>query len=407
MNPQDPADGRLPNPLNDTATAALAVAAPVALALAIVALAGVPRPFDVVVIAVGVATAVWATLRYVVQPLRERAERERSHAEAAAFELLDERAMVDIHEQLDHKLRNADSEPAALRHGLTAVAALSPGTEVSLLLSLTDQPKVGWRIRLADGAVEGAEQVPNRPSCGALRSGRTLVLATSSGLNACEHLKGSEGDVSSVCVPLFIGDHLLGSVSVEGPAGEPPDARTVGQLEWAVERVGRRIAEHRLQRQTESGERSDPATGLPSAAAFRVRLGELVRSFVPFCVAVIEPDEPLGGTDDLRVVGSVLTSTLRPDDFVCRLDDRRLAAVLTQCSGDQAVAAIGRVRTALAEAGANAGRDAATASTGLAESYRISSLEAMIDQALDACARASQQGGDRVVVAGAEQPSGL
>ncbi len=395
-----------------SATTAMTVAGPAVVAGAVVVVAELSGPVELVVIALGVAAALWATLHLVVSPLVAQIASARRTALDAEAELIAERSTADVRERLERALRVSESEPTTLRTGLRAVAELAPDTDVSLLLNLPDEPRVGWRIQLADGALETAQQVPDRPSCAALSSGRTAVSRSSAGLDACAHLHAPDLEVSSICVPLRLGERLLGSVCVQGPAGELPDQRTIDHLEWAVDRMGVRAAEQRLQRGPSTHAPVDPVTGLPGTSALRTHLRDLVRSLIPFCVAVIEPDGSFDAgaatgvdhqsrfDDDLRLLGDVLCATLRPDDLVCRLGGQRLAAVLTQCSADQATSALERARESMVLTVAEVGGAPVTTSAGVVESHRVSSLEELIDEATAACHRAGEQGGNRVMVAG-------
>lgn len=411
MNLDTSSSAAAPSPTTPASLAALTVAGPAVVAGAIVVVGELSGPVELAVIAVGVATALWATLQFVVRPLVAQVTAARRGALEAEVELLAERATSDVRERLERALHVSESEPTTLRTGLRAVAELVPDSDVSLLLNLPDEPRVGWRIRLADGALETAEPVPDRPSCAALSSGRTAVSRSSAGLDACGHLHDPDLEVSSICVPLRLGERLLGSVCVQGPPGELPDRRMVGHVEWAVDRMGVRAAEQRLQRGPARNGPTDPVTGLPGASTLRTHLRDLVRSLIPFCVAVIEPDEPfdqgeeLGvdhqarADDDLRLLGDVLCATLRPDDVICRLDGQRLAAVLTQCSADQATSALERARESMVLTVAEVGGAPVTTSAGVVESHRVTSLEELIDEATDACHRAGEQGGNRVLVA--------
>jgi len=401
----------VPSSATAASITALTVAGPAVVAGAVVVTADLSGPAELAVIAAGVTAALWTTLQFVVRPLVAQVSSERRSALEAEVALLGERSTADVRERLDRALHVSESEPTTLRTGLRAVAELVPDTDVSLLLNLPDEPRVGWRIRLADGALETAAPVPDRPSCVALSSGRTTVSRSSAGLDACGHLQDPDLEVSSICVPLRLGERLLGSVCVQGPPGELPDARTVDHVEWAVGRMGVRAAEQRLQRGPSTRGPADPVTGLPGTSTLRTHLRDLVRSLIPFCVAVIEPDEPFRDVeelgrdhrahvdDDLRLLGDVLCATLRPDDLVCRLDGQRLAAVLSQCSADQATSALERARESMVLTVAEVGGAPVTTSAGVVESHRVTSLEELIDEATDACHRAGEQGGNRVLVA--------
>jgi diguanylate cyclase (GGDEF)-like protein len=151
----------------------------------------------------------------------------------------------------------------------------------------------------------------------------------------------------------------------------------------------------------------DPVTGLPTEPALRGRLRDLVRSLTPFSVAVVRLDgeeayrtEHGAGVDDaLRLLAGMLTTTLRPDDVVCRLDGARFAAVLERCTADQASAAMERVRESLVLALTLDDVAHFTCSAGIVESHRATSLDETVALADAACDVALLRGGNRVSLA--------
>jgi diguanylate cyclase (GGDEF)-like protein len=398
-------------PVADPARVAAVVAGPPLLCAAVVVVAEWADPVELAVLAAGAAGSVAATLRWVVAPLLARERRARRDAVDAELALFAARAESDFRRRLERALRVSESEPATLRTGLRAVAELLPDHDVALLLNVPDEPRVGWTIRLADGALAPAAPIPGTPACAALSEGRTATSDHSGRLDACAHLHAAADEVSSVCVPLRLGERLLGSVCAQGAPGERLDPDTLSLLEWTVERIGVRAAEQRLQRGTPPPGPLDPLTGLPGRVTLQHHLRDLVRSLEPFCVAVVDLDdpatlEPRGAGDDARcLLSEVLCGTLRPDDLVCRLDDARFAAVLRQCSGTQALAALERARESLVLALAETELPPFSCSAGVVESHRATSLEELVELAADACAQAHARGGNRVVVATEDEPA--
>ena len=412
-------------PLRPGPALALA-AAPVAVAA--VAVAGGGAALVVGLAALAAVAAVLLTRQLVALPLLRRAlDAERDTAERQ-LELADERAELRRRDQLERALRGANDEPAALRAGLRALAQLDPDAEVSLLLGLPDDARVGWSVRLDDGELTEAEPVPGTPGCAALVERDAVITTTSAAVDACGHLEDPHVEVTALCAPLRVGDTVLGTMCLQRPAGESPDARLVERARWVVDHTGRRVAEQRAALGPSHAGPLDPTTGLPGETALRRQLRDLVRGLTPFCVAVIQPDGSLGTSgsaavpgemarhpaaaglaaapeaagvhrsteESIGVLADAVCSTLRPDDLVCRTEGDRLVAVLPGCSGDQAVAALERTRETLALAFAEAELSPITCSTGIAESHRATSLDQLVELATRASLDAAQAGGNRV-----------
>lgn len=385
-----------------------AVAAAPLLAAALIVVLDLPAAADFVVMAVGVAVAVVLTRALVVRPLLDAVVRTNLDRAALEVVLHEERADRDFRDRLERALQLTPAEPATLCTGLRAVAEILPEADVSLLLNVPGEPRVGWEVRLVDGSLEPAVPLEGTPTCGALAGSTTVVAASSNALDACAHLHDPGVEVSATCIPLRLGDTTLGSVCITNAPGETPDHRTLELAEWAVERTGVRVSEQRLQRGPSRAGRPDPVTSLPGPAALRHQLRDLVRTLSPFCVAVISIDEfdqlryqhgDAEADDALRIAADVLCTTLRPDDLVCRLDGPRFAVVLAECTAGQATAALERVRESLALLLAAEGDPPFTCSAGIVESHRATSLEQILELAGEACVSSHDAGGNRVTLA--------
>lgn len=398
-------------PAADPARVVAAVAAAPLAAAAVCVLLGLePVPAGAVV-ALGVLIAVVVTLRSVVAPLIAEVRAARAVAVAAEIEVVAQHAERDFRERLERALEHTDAEPTTLRTGLRAIAELVPDAEISLLLNVPDEPRIGWSVRLSGGALDAAVAVPSMPTCSALTSGETAVTRSSSALDACAHLHDPGLDVAATCVPLRLGDRMLGSVCIVDAPGDALTPELRRRVEWVVDRTGARVAEQRRVNGPVLRARTDPLTGLPGASALQHHLRDLVRSLSPFCVAVIEIDhygeiETDSEADEaIRIVADVLCATLRPDDMVCRLDGARFAAVLRQCSADQATSALERARESMTLLLADGDGVHVTCSSGVVESHRATSIDEILQLSGEACEAASDAGGNRVVVATARVTS--
>lgn len=383
-----------------------AVLAPQALAAVVVVAAGASTALSALVLAAGLAASAVALVVLVVRPLRASVLRSRRAATDIEVTLLAERAARDVEDRLDRALPLTGSEPETLRTGLRAVGELLGDHDVSLLLQVPGEPRVGWQLQLDEGVLREARPVGGTPACAALSTGATTSTRRSSALDACGHLQEHEVDGSALCLPVRAADEVLGVICVEGPPGELPDTATVERLERIVQRVGARVARQRAANGPSGTGRPDPLTGLPTRTALRDDLRRQVRSLAPFCVAVLDIDQhealPTDAAADaaLRTLADVLCATLRPDDVICRLDGARFAAVLHGCTADQATAALERVRESLVLALADEPDEhPVTFSAGVVASQRATSLGQIVELAEAACERAMVAGGNRVTAA--------
>lgn len=310
-------------------------------------------------------------------------------------------------ERVERALAQAAGEPAAMRAAMRATHELCPDADVTLLLSVPEEPRVGWTVRLCDGELQPARPIPGTPGCAAL-AGNTIVASNSSDLDACAHLEDPDMAVSAACVPLRLGERVLGVISTVEAPGEGPDGHTLEILEWIAERTGSRIAELRRVSNRRNDFRTDEATGLPGSDALDSHLRNSLRSLVPFCVAMVEIDDFDGHehlwpaeevTASLRTMAESLRLTLRPDDTVCRLDRGRFAVVLENCGATHASLALERVRESLALALSVSESTPFTFSAGVVESHRATSIEDLTRQAGAAMHLAHRNGGNRVALA--------
>lgn len=407
-------------------------------AVALALLAGAGSVGVAVAAAAGVALGVPITVRTVLAPMAHRVVDAHLAGADARADLDALRRAVMIRDRFDDAVAAEGAEAAVLHLLVSAALEVTPDADVSLLLSLPDEPRVAWSVRSAGDRLLPAEPVPGRPSCVALATGRTAVAPSSTEMGACGHLResadgvhdlddgldpGEDGvgsaseelwweptEVAALCLPLVIGERNLGVLCVTTAPGELPDRDRQATLEHVVHVGSARLESLRRRRGPSTPGPTDPVTGLPTEVALRARAGELTRSHQPWCLAVVRVDGadefrhlhgPHTWDDAMRLIADTTSTTLRPDDVVVRLDGERVAAVLSGCSTAQAAAALERARESLVLAHTMAGIEHFTCSVGLVDGTRTTSIDDGIRLADAAGHAALLQGGNRVVVADA------
>lgn len=357
--------------------------------------------------AAGWCAAVVAVFALVVRPLLAQVAENRLASQDAADQLVRVRSEAEFRDRVERALGQATSDPAAMRAAVRAMHEVVPEADVALLLSVPEEPRVGWTVRLADGELQEARPIPGTPGCSAL-AGSTTVVTDSTSLDSCAHLEDPDMSVSATCIPLRLGDRLLGVLSTVQAPGESPDPERLELMEWIVERTGARMAElHRTRRQ-ERHFGTDQVTGLPGRDALEAALRDNFRSLVPFCLAVLEIDD-FEGLAHLRTEEQVeevratladsLRLTVRPDDVVTSLDGGRFATLLLNCGATHASMAIERVRESLTLSLSTAEVSPFTFSAGVVESHRATSIDDLLEQGRSAVRLAHGNGGNRVALA--------
>jgi diguanylate cyclase (GGDEF)-like protein len=386
----------------------LVVAGPPVLAEALVAFSGLDGSKATLLRVLGWVMAITATIVGVVRPLVSELVTTRLARDDLRSSLDAVKEDRRFRARFERALAQTDAEPATLRAAMRAIHELHPDGDLTLLLAVPDEPRVGWTVRLLDGELLPARPIPDIPGCVALDTNATVTSTSSNSLDACAHLQDPTMEVSAACIPLRLGDRLLGVVTLLDAPGEQMSHEMLDTLEWVVERTGTRVAEQRRMRGPSIAGREDPVTGLPGPDTLDRNLREMVRSLTPFSLAVIDIDDfpdvrlQYGDTEadeSLRLMADTLGLTLRPGDLACRLEGARYGVVLGNCAAPQASAALERVREALVlsmtmDEGAHF-----TFSAGVVESHRARSIQDLLRQALDAARDAHASGGNRVAVA--------
>ncbi|MBX7067777.1 MAG: sensor domain-containing diguanylate cyclase [Microthrixaceae bacterium] len=355
--------------------------------------------------AVGGSLTVIAHIAFA-RPLLNLLAQERSgrhHVDAALEQARARRGFI---EQLDRAIDMADTEDEALEIVGRAMAMLLPERDNQILLAPPDQPRVTWAIAAGPDGLDEPLALGVAERCSSLSQGRTVTVDSSAELDACPHLAQHGWEVSSMCVPIRIGEQHLGVAHSAGPTGDVPDDEARRLLELVARRVGSRIAGLRAERRPAEYVALDPLTRLPNHTAVQRRLRELLDSNTPFSVALCDVDSFSGyneshGADSgdaaLRLFADVLGATLRPGDLIARFAGDRFLCLFPNCSSVNAASAMERVREALVLEFALLEIDPFTTSVGIADVSDGAGVEELLEVADVALAVAKNQGGNRVV----------
>jgi diguanylate cyclase (GGDEF)-like protein len=249
--------------------------------------------------------------------------------------------------------------------------------------------------------------------CPATIRGHTLRFESSRALNACPYLQGRpSGDCSAVCVPISLAGKTVGVVHATGPEETKATAvdidGEVGALEVTARRVSERVAMLRAFEKSETQARSDPLTGLLNRRSLANRVHNLQSDNVSYALAYGDLDHfkvlndthgHEAGDQALRLFARVLRDSVRPDDIVCRYGGEEFVVVLPDCSAENAVAILERLRERLTLALTSGRVPPFTASFGVSQSNLLDTFDEIVATADRALLAAKSAGRNRVILA--------
>ena len=308
----------------------------------------------------------------------------------------------DLHDALEM----AEHEPDVLQVVGRALSLVTDGPGQLLLADSS-------RTHIHEAAVSTAAPSPGCAvgtpwGCPAVRRGRTLEFADSEALATCPHLEARREELSALCVPVTILGTPMGVIHVTGAAGSPPDANQRAKAEVVATQTGARIGLLRAMASSQLAATTDPLTGQLNRRSLEEELRRLDAEHVPYAVGFADLDHfkvlndthgHAAGDRALRHFATVMASTVRTGDMVCRFGGEEFLLVYVGCDVTGAAPIVHRLRSALSSSIAASGVPPFTVSVGLADSTYASNAAGVIAAADDALLVAKREGRDQLIIA--------
>jgi diguanylate cyclase (GGDEF)-like protein len=338
--------------------------------------------------------------------LLQSARRDDRRMLADAVAMKAEARYTRLETSLQRALEMEQTEEAT--YDVIAQAATLVDAEVPAELLLADSSQAHFRqvFSTAPG-IDSACRVAAPGDCPATMSGQVQHFACSSDLDTCPYLRGRTDAVWAMCVPLSIAGRATGVLHVQRSVESPPTDSGRG-WELIARKAGERIGMLRAFARSETQAHTDPLTGLLNRRSLEARTRDLTDDGLQFVVAYGDLDQfkllnDVHGHDTgdraLRLFARVLRDSVRPNDIPARYGGEEFVAVLPDCSLDNAVVVIERIRARLAAELTAGTVPPFTVSFGLAPSETGLTFGEIVDAADQALLRAKREGRDRIVIA--------
>lgn len=341
----------------------------------------------------------------VVRPLLSRVAAEALLTRDREVALVAETARQELEGRLGRAVSMAEQEPDLIATVEHALDHILPGQPAEFLLADAHAGEMKRAVSTG-GCVGCSVEAPQR--CAASRRGQTLSFPDSDALDACSYLRARGPGFSATCVPVSVVGKVVG-VLHSAAEDEPISAHRVRELEALASHLGNRLGLLRVVAAMEKQAATDPLTGLANRRAFEAQGNTLLRSGVPFALAVCDLDHfkrlndthgHEAGDRALKRFARVLGEATRPGDIAARIGGEEF--VLVFAGGDDMLSAVTRLdglRGALAALGKGGTLPPFTVSIGVTSSRGHGDMESIVAIADRALYQAKNGGRDRVVVA--------
>jgi diguanylate cyclase (GGDEF)-like protein len=309
--------------------------------------------------------------------------------------------------QLVEALEMSDSESEVHSVVSRAMALVSADLPMELLLSDSSRAHLE---RAAEHPKAGAPgcTVESPFSCVAVRRGNPVVFEDSDALNSCPRLLGRAcGSVSAVCVPVSFMGRSLGVLHAAAPARQVPSPEQVSQLRTLGMQVGSRIGTVRAFERTQHQANTDSLTGLKNRRLLAEVVRDLGAAGTPYAFVLADLDhfkrlnDSYGhdaGDKALRLFSDVFKRALRDGDLAARWGGEEFAALLPNCTAQDANEVIERLRADLVQALVVSNNPPFTASFGIADTSMGTRFEDVIRVADEALYRSKEGGRNRATI---------
>ena len=301
------------------------------------------------------------------------------------------------------------TEEATYDVNAQALTIVAPNVPSEMLLADSSQAHFRQVFSTAPSA-DAACPVGAPGECPATLRGQTQFFKDSSLLDTCPYLRGRRDPVWATCVPIGIAGRTTGVLHMQQAVDTPPGDAGRG-WELVARKAGDRLGMLRAFARSETQARTDPLTGLLNRRSLEARTRDLVDEGLPFVIAYGDLDQfkllnDVHGHDTgdraLRLFARVLRDSVRPNDIPARYGGEEFVAVLPDCSIENAIVVIERIRTRLHTALTDGMVPPFTVSFGVAASETGLTFGETVDAADQALLRAKREGRDRIVIAGTD-----
>jgi len=310
--------------------------------------------------------------------------------------------------KLVQALEMADSEAEAYSVVSHVMNSVAPELPMELLIADSSRSHLE---RAAQHPTKGGAgcSVESPFSCVAVRRGTLSIFADSDEVHACPKLRSrASGAVAAVCIPLSFMGRSIGVLHAAGPRSAPATEKQVAQLSSMAQQAASRVGTLRAFRRTQIQASTDSLTGLMNRRSVEEQVHTLTANRQGFAFVLCDLDhfkklnDTHGhemGDQALRLFADVLRGCMRGDDMPARWGGEEFVLILAHCDAPQALEAVERLRTALAQALQSGSVPAFTASFGIADTSMSPQLEQLARLADDALYQAKDAGRDRAVIA--------